>query len=119
MSSKKNIVFIFRHSGTRNHLAKEGLDALLAAAAFEQQVSAVFMGDGVWQLHSNSAPESLDLPAIQKQLAALPLYDVDRIYAHQPATAQRGITLSGNGITLINDKELANLIDKADQVLNF
>jgi len=45
-----HILFVMTQAPYGNSLAKESLDALLASGVFEQEVSALFTGDGVWQL---------------------------------------------------------------------
>lgn len=118
-ATSKTLAFVFRQSPSANIAAKEGLDALLAAAAFEQSVLAIFMGEGVWQLHCDVNAQALALPDITRQLAALPLYDVDTLYVHQPSAEARGIKLTQENIVWLDDAGLSQILDNADQVLTF
>ncbi len=115
----KTLMFIFRQSATRNTIAKEALDALLAAAAFEQKVQVVFMGDAVWQLQSGMDPKQLALPPVSKQLAALPMYDIDTLYVHQPSAMQRGAKINLENTQFIDDTQLSSMINSADHVMTF
>ncbi|MBB3168193.1 DsrE family protein [Simiduia aestuariiviva] len=119
ITTPKKLLFIFTHAGTTDLRAKEGLDALLAAAAFEQSISVVFMGDGVWTLHSPSNPGALGLPAINKQLPALSLYGIDKLYAISTDISQRHISCALENLCLIDDQQLTALIREASQVLRF
>ena len=62
---------------------KESFDIVLAATSLEFDVSLLFMGDGVFQL---ICPEKSDLSAL---ITALPLYDIQKIYAAQESLDQR------------------------------
>ncbi|UTA46353.1 DsrE family protein [Simiduia sp. 21SJ11W-1] len=115
----KHLLFIFTHAGTADFRAKEGVDALLAAAAFEQDISVVFMADGVWALHSHNNPGTLGLPAINKQLPALELYGIDKLYALGADMTQRGIACELENLHLIDSQQLTALISEASQVLRF
>ena len=115
----KNTVFLFRHSPAAGDQAKEGLDALLATAAFEQKVMPVFLGLGVWQLNRQMALSNINLASIDKQLSALPLYDVDTLYVHKPSFENHGVTTQYRNIHWLGDTELQQLIQQADQVLTF
>lgn len=119
VTTAKTLAYVFRQSPSASIAAKEGLDALLAAAAFEQTVVAIFMGDGVWQLHGDINAHALALPDLTRQLAALPLYDVDKLYVHQPSAEARGIKPIQKNIVWIDDAGLSQLLDNADQVLIF
>ncbi|MDN3639725.1 sulfurtransferase complex subunit TusC [Simiduia curdlanivorans] len=115
----KTTLFLFRHSPSAGDYAKEGLDALLATAAFEQKVIPVFIGDGVLQLNTGMALNNLNLPNIEKQLNALPLYDVETLYVHKPSFEQLGVATHSTNIHWLSDEGLCNLLEQADQVLTF
>ncbi|BFM11608.1 sulfurtransferase complex subunit TusC [Simiduia litorea] len=115
----KTILFLFRHSPAAGDYAKEGLDALLATAAFEQKVIPVFVSDGVFQLNTSMALSTIGLANIEKQLSALPLYDIETLYVHKPSFEQRGATTNRANIQWLSDENLSDLIDQADQVLTF
>src|SRR5690606_13065 len=84
----KRIAVVCRRAPYSGSYPREALDTALAAAAFDQAVSLVFLGDGVWQLLKGQQPEG---KSVEKQLGALPLYDIDRLYAEAESLAQRGL----------------------------
>lgn len=114
------LLFLFRQPPAAS-LAKEGLDAALAAAAFEQPVQLVFLGDGVWQLQAHMALATLQVPALDKQLDALPLYDIEALYVHRPSVSARGAqpAVAGRTLNWIDDAQLQQMIAQAKQVLSF
>lgn len=115
----RHLLFVFRSSPYGDGRAREGLDALLAAAAFEQKVSALFMGDGVFQLRSEQAPA--DSRNQHKMLQSLQLYDVDQVYFSSSALAARHIDVANIRISgqALNDAEITQLLTTADHVLTF
>ncbi|MGK2913256.1 MAG: DsrE family protein, partial [Porticoccaceae bacterium] len=72
----KRILFMFRHAPYGSALAREGLEAALAAGAYGQQPSVLFLDDGVWQLLAGQNGRPLNAKTHQTMLSALPLYDV-------------------------------------------
>lgn len=114
-----SMVFIFQQAPFSSPMAREGLEALLAAAAFEQNPTVIFMGDGIWQLL-----ESGDTPSHKnhsKMLGALPLYGVEHIYVHQPSLSQRHLEISDLLLPAapINNQQFATHIASAKTVFNF
>jgi len=65
--------------------AKEGLDAALVSATFEQKTALAFIGPGVFQLLQQQKPEQLQLKGLQAMLKALPFYDLDEVYTDAQA----------------------------------
>lgn len=115
----RHLLFVFRSSPYGNGRAREGLDALLAAAVFEQKVSALFIGDGVLQLRSEQAPA--DSRNQHKMLHSLQLYDVDQVYFSGSALAARHIDVANIRIPgkVLNDAEITQLLTTANHILTF
>lgn len=49
----KRLAFIFTQPPHTSSAGREGLDALLAASAFSEDIQVFFVGDGVFQLLPN------------------------------------------------------------------
>ncbi len=76
-------LFIQHRAPYQGYSALETLDALLVAAAFGQNPSVLFQGDGVWQLLPSQEAQLMARASVVAQLEALPLYDVDDIYVDE------------------------------------
>jgi tRNA 2-thiouridine synthesizing protein C len=87
--TQRRILFLVAHPPRRGALALETLDELLVAAAFEQKVSVLFIGDGVFQLVDGADP----LDNIARGYRALPTYDVDDVYIDRTAMVRRGLSI--------------------------
>lgn len=116
---KRHLLFVFRSSPYGSGRAREGLDAVLAAAIFDQTVSVLFLGDGVFQLCAGQAPD--DIRNQHKMLQSLPLYDVEYLYFSSSALAERRINAQDILIPgkPLSDPEIADLMATADQILPF
>lgn len=121
MSTSKQIAIVFRQPPYGSSFAREALDTAMAAAAFDQKVSLVFIGDGVWQLLANQQPQAIGQRSLEKQLATLPLYDVDRLYADAAALSQRGLHTGDLSlpVEVLDSDAIATLLRQQDVVLSF
>lgn len=101
--------------------AREALDLALAAAAFDQSVALLFLGDGVTQLIREHNSAAIGEKSFEKQLSALPLYDIDTIYADTNALQQRGLHTSDLSLPAqpVDAAEIRALLQNHDVILNF
>jgi len=77
---KKRYLFIFEHAPHSTLHAKEGLDFSLACAAFDQKVSVLFMGNGVYQLLRHQDSSAINLKNHSASIEALELYGIEHCY---------------------------------------
>jgi sulfur relay (sulfurtransferase) DsrF/TusC family protein len=93
------------------------VDLVMAAGAFGQQVSVLFMGEGRGYLDAEITPgdEQTDL---RKLLKSLPLYDVDDVYvlADEDADTKAAFTVPAE---IIASDDASRLIAHADHVVSF
>ena len=119
--AKKSLLILFRRAPYGHGLARAGYDFALAAAAFEQSVSLLFMDDGIWQLLPEQKPAAIGTKNIASTLASLPLYDIDSIYAEGESLSVRGLSPGDlrSGVQLLGSDETGNFIDGFDHVVSF
>jgi len=84
----RNLLFVISHPPQRGALARELLDAVLVAGVFEQRVTLLFVGDGVYQLLDNRRRDD----NIARNFRALPSYDIDAVYVDRAALNERGLS---------------------------
>lgn len=118
---KKRFLLICRHAPYGAPLAREALDVALTAATFDQEVALLFLGDGVLQLLRDQQPAAIAQKALDKQLAALPLYDVETIYVEAEALAARGLNTGDLALPVatLAPAQIAQQIAAHDVVLGF
>ena len=92
MSAKK-ILYIFTQAPYSNSAGIEGLDATLIGAAFDQEVSVLFINNGVFQIKDKQAPKAL-VKQFTKTFKALNDVGVEHIYVDELSMAARGLSCS-------------------------
>lgn len=115
--------------------ALESLEVVLIGAAFEQDVSLAFIGDGVYQLAKGQDTQGIGMKNFSPTYSALGDYDVNKIYVEKESLEERGLSLDDlqhlvwedededwaekDSIRLVSRSELADVIDDQDVVLSF
>ncbi len=74
------MLVVFTAAPYAGSLPRSGLDLTLAAAAFEQPVNVLFIGEGVLQLMPGQDTTELGARNMAKTLASLSLYGVETLY---------------------------------------
>ena len=121
MKNKRHILIVFRKAPYGNLLAREALELALATAVFDQQLTLIFSGDGVWQLLNNQNSEGIDSKNTGKLLCAFPVYDISEIYVDADALTERQITATDLLIEtqIVTKDRLMELMNQADIIFNF
>ena len=111
----RRILFIIAHPPCRGALALETLDELLVGAAFEQTVSVLFVGDGVYQLLDNQAV----IDNGSRGYRALPTYEVEGIYVEKRAMEQRGLSIDALALRarVLSRRAIQSLVAAQDVVV--
>lgn len=116
MQEARRVLVICRHTAAAGARAREALDIGLAFGAFDQQVTLLFTGDGVWNLVAGQEGESTR--SMERLLGALPDYGIGPLLADERSISSRGITSEQivPGCRQIDDETVAALIDANDLV---
>lgn len=117
----QQILAICSYAPSRQVNAREALDAVLATALFGQQLSLLFCGDGVFQLLNAQGDFSGNNKPLGDSLAALPLYDVDAIFADQQSLQERGLCPADllDGTTIISNEQASTLMADCAVIMSF
>lgn len=119
MPDKPSLLIISRHAPYGSSRSRASLDLVLAAAAFEQNVSLLLMGKGVLQLLDRQAPPD-GVRHHQKMMSSLPLYDVETVHVEQAALEAHGLAQADLYLptTTLNETELPLFCSRFDRVIN-
>ncbi|ACE82967.1 sulfurtransferase complex subunit TusC [Cellvibrio japonicus] len=118
----KRILLISRHAPYGTSRAREALDVALVAATYDQDISLLFMDDGIFQLLKAQSPEDIHQKNHAANLSALPLYGIEKIYVHYESLEIRKITTNDlilDNLQLLNNQDVSRLIQEQDQLLSF
>lgn len=119
---RKKILLVSRHAPYGTQIAREAIDATLAVAVYDQDLSLLFMDDGVFQLLSSQNGNTIAQKNIVATLGALPLYDVEKIYVHRESLHQRGLAIADlaiENLILLDDANTTQLFSEQAHILSF
>ena len=119
--SQRSLLLVFRRAPYGGSSARAGLDFALAAAAFEQPVSLLFMDEGVWLLQPGQDAAAIGARSIEKTLASLPLYDIESLYVDAESALRHGLDPAGlpGKPRAVAGERLAEFTAGFDQVVVF
>ena len=135
MSDAKKFMYINRKAPYGTIYAWESLEVVLIGAAFDQDVSLAFIGDGVYQLTKGQDTKAIGQKNFSPVYSALGDYEVTKIYIEKESLEERGLTLDDlqhlvwededddwaerDSIRLVSRAELADVLDDQDVLLSF
>ncbi|MEQ8860141.1 MAG: sulfurtransferase complex subunit TusC [Pseudomonadales bacterium] len=116
----KRLLFLLRQPPYGSSHALEALESALVAGVFDQRVSVLFSGDGVWQLLAGQDGPAIQRRSIAKIVRALPQYDVTALYACAEALATRGLGAGDLSlpVAIVTRDEQRALLAEQDAVVN-
>ncbi|MBT8419333.1 MAG: sulfurtransferase complex subunit TusC [Gammaproteobacteria bacterium] len=131
----KKFLYVNRRAPYGSIYALESLEVVLIGAAFEQDVSLLFVDDGVYQLKKGQDTSGVEMKNFSPTYNALGDYDVNKIYVDQESLEKRNLTTDDlmaltyededddyaekPSIRVISRDEVADLMEEQDVVLSF
>ena len=112
----KSICIVFNKAPYGSQAGRELLDIALMAAAFEMPITAIFIGQGVYQLLNNQQPDILNIKNHSATFKALPLYDIEQILVDQNALHQ--FNLKQDDLLEIDELQFASTDDIKTRIAN-
>lgn len=133
--ANKRFLYVNRKAPYGTIYALESLEVVLIGAAFEQEVTLVFMDDGVYQLTKGQNAKSAGMKSFSATYAALGGYDINKIYVDKESLQERGLTADDlqhltwedenadwaekDSIRVVSRAEIAAIMEAQDVVLSF
>jgi tRNA 2-thiouridine synthesizing protein C len=117
----KKFMFINRTAPYGSVYALESLEVVLITAAFDQDVSLVFIDDGVWQLKKGQQTKGIEMKNFSPTYRALEGYDVEKLYVERESLEARGLSEDDLivDVNVLSATELGSLMAEQDVVLSF
>jgi len=117
----KKFLYVNRKAPYGSIYALESLEVVLIGAAFEQEVSLAFVGDGVYQLAKGQDTKGLAMKNFSPTFRALEDYDVTRLYVEEEALQARGLTAADLvvPVELVSAPRMAEIMEGHDVILSF
>ncbi|MCK9200371.1 MAG: sulfurtransferase complex subunit TusC [Gallionella sp.] len=117
----KKFMFVNRKAPYGTIYALESLEVVLITAAFDQDVSLVFMDDGVYQLKKGQQTKGIETKNFSPAYRALEGYDVEKLYVEKESMEARGLSEEDLlvDVVVLSRAEMGELMDQQDVVLSF
>ncbi|WWO99875.1 MAG: sulfurtransferase complex subunit TusC [Candidatus Dasytiphilus stammeri] len=118
----KPIAFVFLHSPHGTTGGREGLDLVLATAAFTNEIGLFFIGDGVLQIYPFQKPDKILSRHYVNSFQILELYDIKYIYVCGMSLIERGIHLKTEfliSVQILSPSDLKKKLHLFKKILTF
>jgi tRNA 2-thiouridine synthesizing protein C len=117
----KKFLYVNRKAPYGTIYALESLEVVLIGAAFEQDVSLAFVGDGVYQLTRGQDTKGLEMKNFSPTFRALEDYEVTKLYVEQEALQARGLTAADLvvPVEVVSAQRMAEIMEGQDVILSF
>ncbi|WP_391088456.1 sulfurtransferase complex subunit TusC [Vibrio sp. NH-UV-68] len=115
------LTYLFRTAPHSKASGREGVDALLAASAYCEDISVIFTGDGVYQLLQGQQTTAILSKDYAPMLKLFDLYDIEQVYVCQASLALRGLAQADLIIAAerLDEWQLSEQLHRAGKVLTF
>lgn len=117
----KKFMFLNRRAPYGTVYALESLEVVLITATFDQDVSVVFMDDGVYEIAKGQSTKALEMKNFSPTYRALDGYDVEKLYVERESMEARGLTEADLvvAVEVLSSIEMGQLMAAQDVVLSF
>ncbi|ARM30048.1 sulfurtransferase complex subunit TusC [Prosthecochloris sp. HL-130-GSB] len=118
-SNIKKIMHVMRHAPHGTIYTYEGLEMILIMAAYEQDISVAFVGDGVYALKKGQDTSGIDIKGFARTFLALDGYDVEKLYVDEESLEERGLTEDDLvvDVEVMSSGEIGRLMNEQDVVI--
>ncbi len=117
----KKFMFVNRKAPYGTIYALESLEVVLITATFDQDVSLVFIDDGVYELVKGQQTKAIGIKNFSPSYRALDGYDVEKLYVDQISMDQRGLTEADLlvPVEVLSAEQMGQLMAQQDVILSF
>jgi tRNA 2-thiouridine synthesizing protein C len=116
----KKIMHVMRRAPHGSIYTYEGLEMILIMAAYEQDLSVVFIGDGVYALKKGQETSGIGIKGFSRTFMALDGYDVEKLYVDRISLEERGLTEDDLvvDVEVMDSLEIGRLMTEQDVVIH-
>ena len=116
----KKFMFVNRRAPYGTIYAHEGLEMVLITGAFDQDVTVVFLDDGVFQIVKGQDTKAINMKNFSPTFRALEGYDIDKLYVEKESIEARGLTAADFvvPVKVLSAAELAGLMAEQHVIIS-
>jgi len=117
----KKVMFVNRKAPYGTIYALESLEVVLITATFDQDVSLVFLDDGVYELLKGQNTKATGIKNFSPTYRALDGYDVEKLYVERESLEARGLSEEQLlvDVEVLSSAQMGELMAQQDVVLSF
>ena len=117
----KKFAFINRKAPYGTIYALESLEVVLISAAFDQDVSLMFIDDGVYELKKGQGTKAIGMKNFSPTYRALEGYDIEKLYVEKESLEERGLTEDDLivDVEVLSRADMTALMEEQDVILSF
>jgi tRNA 2-thiouridine synthesizing protein C len=117
----KKFMFVNRKAPYGTIHALESLEVVLIAATFDQDVSLVFVDDGVYELLKGQNSKAIGIKNFSPTYRALEGYDIEKLYVDDESMRARGLNEDDLlvPVQVLSAEAMAALMAEQDVILPF
>ncbi len=117
----KKFLYVNRTAPYGTIYALESLEVVLITAAFDQDVSLLFIDDGVFQIKKGQDTKAIGMKNFSPTYRALEGYDVEKLYVDQDSLDQRGLTKDDLIVEVeaLSKDQIGDMMQQQDVILSF
>jgi tRNA 2-thiouridine synthesizing protein C len=117
----KKVMFVNRKAPYGTIYALESLEVVLITATFDQDVSLVFLDDGVYELLKGQNTKAVGIKNFSPTYRALDGYDVEKLYVERESLETRGLSVDQLlvDVEVLSSAQMGELMAQQDVVLSF
>ncbi len=121
MSEPTKIMFMMRKAPYGTIYSFEGLEAVLIMGAYEQDISLLFVDDGVYSIKKGMDTSALGIKDFSPTFRVLDGYDIEKLYIDKESMETRGLTLDDFVVEpeVLDKDQIAKLMEEQDVVFPF
>jgi len=117
----KKFMFVNRKAPYGTIYALESLEVVLISAAFDQDVSLMFLDDGVYEIVKGQDTKGIEVKNFSPTYRALEMYDIEKLFVSKESLEERSLTEDDLlvDVEVLDHTQVAELMAAQDVVLSF
>ncbi|MCH2190974.1 MAG: sulfurtransferase complex subunit TusC [Gammaproteobacteria bacterium] len=121
IDNKKKLLYVFDSGPYSSSSGSETLEAVLVGTNFEQDISLLFINNGLFQIKQNQDTDASLMRPFYKTFNALEDFEISKVYACDLSMSARGIATEDLMIpvAVISSSQVCELLADQDRVFTF
>ena len=118
---QKKFLFVMRKPPHGSIYPYEGLEVILIVAAYDQELSALFLDDGVLVLKKGQETKGIGVKEFSKTFRVLEDYGVENLWVEKESLEARGLKAGDliTDVTVVSADEVKKILQQQDVILPF